>query len=73
MSWENYGKFTWHIDHIIPVAVFNFSSFKDLDFKRCWALSNLQPLEAKKNHSKGCRVSKPFQPSLILREAGSGK
>ena len=42
MTWDNYGE--WHIDHIIPISAFNFSSADDYDFKRCWALSNLQPL-----------------------------
>jgi hypothetical protein len=72
MSWDNYGKFTWHIDHKIPVAAFNFDSPECLDFKKCWALSNLQPLEAKKNHSKKDKVSKPFQPSLALTEVANG-
>lgn len=56
MSWDNYGKYTWHIDHIIPVAVFNITGPECIDFKRCWALSNLQPLWAKENHSKGARM-----------------
>ena len=66
MSWDNYGKYTWHIDHKIPVAVFNIVSPECLDFKRCWALSNLQPLWAKENHSKHSKISAPFQPSLPL-------
>jgi len=65
MTWDNYGTF-WHIDHKIPVAAFNFEKPKDIDFKRCWALKNLQPLEAAQNMSKGARVQKPFQPSLII-------
>jgi hypothetical protein len=66
MSWENYGKFGWHIDHVIPKSAFNISSPKDIDFKRCWALSNLQPLWAGENHRKSNKLSKPFQPSLAL-------
>lgn len=64
MSWGNYGE--WHIDHIIPVSVFNFSSPKHLDFKRCWQLSNLRPLWAKENLAKGMKLREPFQPSLAL-------
>ena len=64
MSWGNYGK--WHIDHIIPVSKFNFTSTDDFDFKRCWALSNLQPLWASENVRKHAKYSKPFQPSLKL-------
>lgn len=55
MSWENYGE--WHIDHIIPKSWFIFESYEDEDFKKCWALENLQPLWAKDNISKGNRFS----------------
>lgn len=65
MSWENYGSF-WHIDHKIPIKAFNFTSPDHIDFKRCWALENLQPLEAVKNMSKGARLERPFQPSLAM-------
>lgn len=54
MSWMNYGK--WHIDHIRPIASFDFSTPEDADFKICWSLENLQPLWAKDNISKGTRV-----------------
>jgi len=63
MSWSNYGE--WHIDHIIPISAFNYESPSDRDFKRCWSLKNLQPLWAKENISKGAKLSKHFQPSLI--------
>lgn len=72
MSWGNYGKFTWHIDHIIPVVAFNFDSPDCIDFKRCWALSNLRPLEAKKNHSKNDKLAVPFQPSLLVKDVVNG-
>ena len=50
MSWENYGE--WHIDHIIPKSRFEFNSYNDKSFKRCWSLDNLQPLWAFDNRSK---------------------
>ena len=53
MSWENHGIDGWHIDHIRPVASFNYDSTEHPDFKKCWALNNLQPLWAKDNLSKG--------------------
>jgi len=65
MTWENYG-IVWEIDHSIPIAAFNFEKPNDFDFKLCWSLKNLQPLEAKANMSKGARVDKPFQPSLAI-------
>lgn len=66
MSWDNYGE--WHIDHIIPVSVFNFSEPEHIDFKRCWALTNLQPMWAKENMSKWAKISEDFQLCLALRE-----
>lgn len=65
MSWENMGQ--WHIDHQIPLSAFNFISPDDIDFKRCWSLKNLRPLWAKDNLSKGDRVGRPFQPSLLIK------
>jgi hypothetical protein len=64
MTWENYGE--WHIDHIIPKLVFQYESPEHIDFGRCWALSNLQPLWAVDNLKKGAKLTKPFQPSLML-------
>jgi transcription elongation factor Elf1 len=64
MSWDNYGQ--WHIDHKIPLSVFNFETPEDIDFKKCWALSNLQPMWAKENIAKKNRLTKPFQPSLAI-------
>jgi len=51
MSWDNMSE--WHIDHIRPVASFNYTTTECEDFKKCWALSNLQPLWATDNISKG--------------------
>jgi hypothetical protein len=68
MSWDNYGKL-WEIDHIIPKIAFNFESPQDIDFKRCWSLSNLRPLEVSENRIKNGRLSAPFQPSLLLEVA----
>lgn len=64
MTWENYGK--WHIDHIIPVSVFNFKTQDDIDFKKCWSLKNLQPMWASENFKKKAKLTKPFQPSLAM-------
>ena len=53
MTFENYGK--WHIDHKIPISAFSFTKPEDSDFKKCWALSNLQPLWAEENLKKGSK------------------
>lgn len=64
MTWENYGE--WHIDHIIPLAAHNYETPDDIDFKKAWALSNLQPLWATDNMKKRDKLSSPFQPSLAI-------
>ena len=66
MTWDNYGKDGWHMDHIIPVSVFSYNRPEDIDFQRCWAMDNLQPLWAHKNLSKGAKLERPFQPCLAL-------
>jgi len=66
-TWDDYLNGELHIDHKIPIAVFNYETPDDLDFKKCWALKNLQLLPAGKNLSKGAKIDRPFQPSLLLR------
>jgi len=65
MDWNNYGSY-WQIDHITPISVFNFSKPVHMDFRRCWALENLRPLESHKNQSKGNKIMTVFQPCLEL-------
>ena len=54
MTWQNMGE--WHIDHIIPISLWEFESYNDREFKQCWALANLQPLWAYDNISKGAKI-----------------
>ena len=51
MNWDNWGKGEgkWNIDHIKPDSSFNYTSVEDKEFQECWALENLQPLEAREN------------------------
>lgn len=67
MSWERFLAGEIHIDHKIPVSAFNFISPDNIDFKKCWALKNLQPMWAHDNQVKHVKLDKPFQPSLLLR------
>lgn len=50
MSWDNYGKYGWHIDHIKPCASFDLT--KEEEQKKCFHYSNLQPLWAEDNYKK---------------------
>ena len=54
MAWNNKNK--WHIDHKKPISSFNFTSPNDEEFKKCWALKNLQPLWAEENLRKGAKM-----------------
>lgn len=62
MSWENYGgcnsskEKTWHIDHIVPQSHLLYLNMEDENFKKCWALDNLRPLEKIANIKKGNTV-----------------
>lgn len=53
MNWENYGIY-WVIDHIIPVAFFNFE-IKDEQHK-CFNWMNLQPLFKTDNMKKSDKL-----------------
>ena len=66
MTWSNYGNNGWHIDHKIPISVFNFETPDDIDFKKCWSLDNLQPMWHLDNIKKADKLDQPFQPSLLL-------
>jgi hypothetical protein len=49
MAWDNHGK--WHIDHIIPCSSFNLVD--PAEQYKCFHYTNLQPLWAHDNLSKG--------------------
>ncbi len=50
MSWENYGFYGWHIDHIRPCASFDLTDPEQQ--RECFHFSNLQPLWAEDNLRK---------------------
>lgn len=66
-TWDDFMCGDLHIDHKIPIAVFNYETTRDMDFLKCWALDNLQLLPAHENFVKNDRIDSPFQPSLLLR------
>lgn len=53
MSWENYGRHGWHVDHIRPIA--SFSLEDEQQQRECFNWRNLQPLWASENYKKGAR------------------
>lgn len=55
MSWDNYEKFGWHVDHVKPLAAFNLADPEQL--KQAWHFTNLQPLWWHENLSKNANES----------------
>lgn len=53
ISWDNYGQFGWHIDHIKPCSAFDWTKDIEKTTKECFALSNLRPLNWRENIMKG--------------------
>jgi hypothetical protein len=53
MSWDNWSKNGWHLDHIKPLASFDLTNIKD--FKLACHHTNYQPLWAVDNLRKGDR------------------
>jgi len=49
MTWENHGE--WHLDHIKPCCSFDLK--EEEEQKKCFHYTNLQPLWAADNLSKG--------------------
>lgn len=54
MTWDNYGNY-WTIDHKKAKSLFHYKNPEDKEFKECWALKNLQPMEKIENIKKGNR------------------
>lgn len=68
MTWNNQGKYNsktwddnnsntwmWNIDHIIPQSDLPYDSMEHENFKKCWSLDNLRPLNAKQNVLDGVK------------------
>lgn len=55
MSWDAFKRGEIHIDHIVPVAAFSFTSPEDDEFKACFALTNLRPMWARENQRKSAK------------------
>ena len=63
MTWQNKGRYGWHIDHKIPIASFDLTS--PVDQHVCFWYKNLQPLWAKDNHAKKDKYKEEDKQALI--------
>jgi hypothetical protein len=52
MTWENWGQYGWHVDHIIPLD----SAKTENDLYKLSHYTNLQPLWAKDNRLKSNKI-----------------
>jgi len=52
MSWENYGRNGWHVDHIIPLS----SAKTEEEIYKLCHYTNLQPLWEVDNIKKGNKI-----------------
>lgn len=57
MTWENRGRWGWHVEHIRPRCSFAFTSTDDPEFLECWGLANLRPLWWQDNLRKGSKYT----------------
>lgn len=53
MSWDNWARDGWHIDHIRPCASFDLTD--EAQQRECFHYTNLQPLWATENLQKGAK------------------
>jgi hypothetical protein len=54
MTWDNYGYYGWHVDHILPVDSFDMTDPEQQ--RKCFHYTNLQPLWAPDNFEKSNKI-----------------
>lgn len=67
-SWKDYLSGKLHIDHILPIRLFQFKIPEDEEFKQCWSLYNLRLLPKKENLLKNSDINNPIILGLLLKE-----
>lgn len=68
MSWENWGQFGWHLDHIRPLASFDLTD--PAQFADACHYTNYQPLWWRDNIRKGAKLFTASWPPARPRPAG---
>ena len=65
-TWKDFMQGKLHIDHIHPLAIFQYEKPEDLGFQICWGLDNLRLLPAKENMRKHAKLTIPFQKTFAM-------
>jgi hypothetical protein len=60
MTWDNYGRHGWHIDHVRPVSSFSAEEWEQINH-----YTNLQPLWAEDNLSKSDKYKPKEKPQSL--------
>lgn len=68
MTWENWSKTGWHLDHVIPLEMLNPENQDD--FKKSCHYTNFQPMWASNNCAKRSSLPEVF---VLTGCFGSGK
>jgi len=68
MTWENWGRKGWHLDHIKPISYFDLTDRQQ--FLEACHYTNIQPMWYKDNLSKGSKVV--LQGRLVLLQDRAG-
>jgi len=55
MTWDNWSRDGWHIDHIVPLSFFDLIDSEQV--KKACHYTNLQPLWAEDNLRKSSNVN----------------
>lgn len=55
MTWENHGRFGWHVEHARPLASYAYTSASDPQYREAWGLENLRACWWHENLWKGAR------------------
>ena len=55
-DWNDFISGKLHIDHKRPKSLFEYTTHESIEFKKCWALSNLQLLTKEENIKKGNKI-----------------
>ena len=67
-AWRDFLNGELHIDHILPIKLFQFKTPEDEEFRQCWNLYNLRLLPAKENIIKKDKITNPILLYLLFKE-----